>query len=141
VKASIPDIGVEQIDAVLKYLPRLEEEDYRFGEWGVPENHMPYFLFSPEANEFVRALYEEGIVIAFDWQDRWEEAKRYELNREALRTADLLTIRKLLTTHVRKDRFVEGHLASICDQGLLRAILERLKEIRAEMANGASAST
>ena len=122
-KVSIPDIGVEQIDAVLEHLPRLEKAGYQFGEWRVPENHTPYFLFSPEANEFISALYEQGILITFDWQDRWEEAKRYELNREALRTADLLTIRKLLTTHVRKDRFVEGHLASICDQGLLRAIL------------------
>jgi hypothetical protein len=51
----------------------------------------------------------------------------------ALETANLLTLRKLLTVHVRKDRFVEGHLARMLECGHITAILRRLREVRAGM--------
>jgi hypothetical protein len=41
-----------------------------------------------------------------------------------------MTLRKLLTTHVRADRFVEGHLAGVLESGHMLAILRRLKDIR-----------
>jgi len=40
---------------------------------------------------------------------------------------------ELLTAHVRGDRFVEGHLASVFESGHITAILRRLKQIREEM--------
>lgn len=132
-KDSVPEIGVEQIDAVLEYLPLFEEQDYEFGQWEAPEGQLPHFSFSPEVDEFISTLYEQGIMIRFDWPTWSEEAKRYQSNRAALESADLLTVRKLLTTHVRAERFEEGHLARIFDEGLLTALLQRLKQIRDEM--------
>ena len=130
-----PEIEVEQIDAVLKFLPRFEERGYQFGQWRTPAGHLPYISFSSEAQEFIRTLYQQHIIFAFDWQSWREQAQYYQAHTDALGAADLLTIRKLLTTHVRMDRFVEGHLASVFDQGLLTAILGRLKRIRDQMAD------
>ena len=47
--------------------------------------------------------------------------------------ADLLTLRRLLTTHVRADRFTEGHLAAELENGHICAILEQLEELRNEL--------
>ena len=73
------------------------------------------------------------MIIPFDWRSWSEEAERYQMDPEALQAADLLTLRKLLTAHVRAERFAEGHLASVFESGHIAAILRRLKQIRAEM--------
>jgi O-acetyl-ADP-ribose deacetylase len=52
---------------------------------------------------------------------------------KAIAGADLLTLRKLLTAHVRGDRFTEGHLAAVLEKGHILAILKRLEQIRAEL--------
>ena len=47
--------------------------------------------------------------------------------------ADSEPILKLLTTHVRKERFCEGHLAAMFEDGHIVALLRRLKVIREGM--------
>ena len=47
----------------------------------------------------------------------------------ALDDADLVTLVKLLTLHVRKERFSGGQLANALEQGWLAAILERLRNV------------
>ena len=131
-KDSIPEIGLQQIDAILKYLSIFEKQDYQFGQWVEPEGQFPYFSFSPEVDEFIGALRKQGMIIPFDWRSWREEAERYQTNPEALETADLLTLRKLLTVHVRAERFSEGHLASVFESGHMTAILRRLKGLRSE---------
>ena len=46
---------------------------------------------------------------------------------------DVLSLCKLLTTHVRTDRITEGHLANVLESGHITAILRRLKQIRDAM--------
>jgi hypothetical protein len=121
------------MDAILKYLPFFEEQDYQFGQWVEPEGQFPYFSFSPEVEEFIDALHKQGMIIPFDWTSWREEAERYQTDAKALETADLLTLRKLLTVHVRAERFAEGHLASVFESGHIAAILHRLKQIREKM--------
>jgi len=99
-----PEIGSRQIDRVLEFLPAFESPGYRFGEWG----DSGYFSYSPEVDDFIKTLYEQDILVAFDWVSWKEEAQRYQSEVGALQRADLLTLRKLLTAHVRADRFVEG---------------------------------
>ena len=132
-KDPVPEIGLQQIDAVLKYLPLFEKPDYQFGQWVEPEGQFPYFSFSPEMDEFIEMLHRQNIIIPFDWTSWRKEAERYQMDPEALEAADLLTLRKLLTVHVRAERFSEGHLVSVFESGHIAAILRRLKRIREEM--------
>jgi hypothetical protein len=136
-ETAFPAIGPQQIDTVLRYLPLFEAEDFAPGEWQTQEGHLPYFLFSPAVSAFVKTLYEQAILLEFDWTSWREEAQRYRSDPSSLEQADLLTLRKLLTVHVRADRFVEGHLASMFEAGHMLAILRRLKQIRQNMAGGA----
>ena len=132
-------ITVESIDKLLKFLPIFEQEGYEFSNWNFPEpsedgvNYFPHCDYSKEVDRFVKVLYEEGFIISFDWTKWQDEAQKYCLEPEKWKTADLATIQKLLTTHVRKDRFCEGHLAAMLKDGHIVAILKRLKEIREEM--------
>jgi hypothetical protein len=133
-QGDMPQIGPGQLDAILRFLPIFERPNYVFGEWQYPQGRFPYCLTSSDVNDFDKVLYEQRIVIPFDWPSWQEEAFRYHSDPDALETADLLTLSKLLTTHVRKDRFAEGHLASMLECGHITAILRRLKAIREEMA-------
>ena len=130
---SILEVGLQQIDAILKYLPIFEKPDYQFGCWVEPEGQFPYFSFSSEVDEFIGELYKQGMILPFDWMSWRKEAERYPKDAKALETADLLTLRKLLTVHVRAERFSEGHLASVFGSGHITAILHRLQQIREKM--------
>ncbi|WP_390621590.1 DUF6508 domain-containing protein [Roseimaritima sediminicola] len=47
-----------------------------------------------------------------------------------------MTIQKLFTTHARKDRFCEGHLASMFENDHIPALLRRLRTLRHGMDRG-----
>ena len=126
----IPEIGPREIDAALRFLPIFEQPGYAFGEWRAPEGQMPYYSSSREVMEFVRVLNDQKIVFSFDWM-RWSEAaQKYVSEPERLEEADLLALRKLLTAHVRADRFSEGHLGEMLENGHITALLRRLQEIQ-----------
>jgi hypothetical protein len=107
-----------------------------FGAWSTQPDHFPRFVYHPEVNDFVRTLYAQGILYVCDWKRWGEEAERYQSHPDLLKAADLLTLRKLLTLHVRADRFVEGHLASVLESGHITAILWRMKHFFDEMTKG-----
>ena len=65
-----------------------------------------------------------------DWVQWQDVAVEYVGLQEKIDSADVLTLKKLFTTHVRKDRFCEGHLAAMFENGHIVALLRRLKEIR-----------
>ncbi len=89
----------------------------------------PFWAQSPEA------LYRERFIVPFDWGGWADEARRYtEGGEAALATADRATLRKLLTTYVRADRFAAGTLAAQFQSGQIAAILRRLRQIRDELA-------
>jgi hypothetical protein len=129
----VPEIGRQNLDAILCFLPVFEEPGYAFGAWHSAEGQIPYYSMSRETTDFVQTLHEQQIVFSFDWTSWQDEAKKLVSDPELLQEADLLALRKLLTSHLRKDRFVEGHLANMLERGHITAILRRLKEIREEM--------
>lgn len=131
---SVQEIGPEQIDAILNYLPLFEREGYQFGQWVTHEGQFPFILLTAEVDEFIATLYEQNILVQFDWTSSIDQVERYQSDPDALGEADLLTLRKLLTAHVRADRFVEGHLAGALQSGHITAILRCIKRIRGKTA-------
>ena len=127
-------ITPKQIDAILAFLDAIERMDFKFGEWPVASETpvTPHFKYGDPLEAFVRALYGEGWIEQFDWEKWQENAAQYVDSPDLLASADAETIRKLLTTHIRKDRFCEGHLAAMFENGHIVALLRRLKEIRAD---------
>jgi O-acetyl-ADP-ribose deacetylase len=92
---------------------------------------MPYVNYAPEFLDFIRALSEHGFVVPFDWPAWAEEGMAIQEDPTRLREADLRTIVRLFTLHVRADRFNEGHLAEAIERGWLLGLLQRLRVLAA----------
>jgi hypothetical protein len=129
------------ISAVTRFLPLLEAPGFSAGKLaggevvgrnaeGAPIRQMPYFVYAPALQELVQELYDGGWIQDFDWPSWQGEAERYYEHPELVGRARFRTLVRLLTTHVRKDRFCEGHLAAMVEGGHVAAILRRLQELR-----------
>jgi hypothetical protein len=114
----------EQIDTILSFLPLFEGENLIFSS----NTAMDQF------SEFYKALYENNFVYSFDWSIIQKDAESYFEQPELLHTADLETIRKLLTFHARKDRFYDGHFQDMIKSGFIKAMLQRVRELKHENA-------
>lgn len=128
----LPTVTDKQIDAILPFLDRFEAADFFAGTWKeVEEGRLPYFIYDDAVTEFNQALYDNGWVTpAFDWGE-WQESARMVVDSPAkIGKADTRTILKLFTTHVRADRFCEGRLATMFENGHIVALLRRLRKIR-----------
>lgn len=125
-----PPVTAAQIDALLPFLSDFEAEGYSYGEWRSAEGGLGDYADSDEVRVFVQVLYRHGWIVPFDWPSWQDEAERLVGSPEELAEVDAATIRRLLTVHVRKDRFCEGHLAEVLESGHILALLRRLREIR-----------
>jgi len=131
----MPRITAANIEALMPFLETFEQSGFSSGTWHFPESDelgnivAPYYSFSEAVCSFTRTLYDNGWVEPFDWVEWQAEANKYVDSPELIQSADAETIRKLLTTHVRKDRFCEGHLNAMFEKGHICALLQRLKQI------------
>ncbi len=83
----------------------------------------PYYAPSELISEFIKTVYDLGIVIPFDWI-KWKEGETLlESKTQNFSSLDLVTLCKLITAIVRNDRFTEGYLLSKCQDGTLINIL------------------
>jgi hypothetical protein len=127
---------LESIDALLAFLP-VVEAGAEPGHWtggdrgpdGVitmpafhPADWLLGFQRAASANAWVRP--------GFDWPDWYQSAGRAIEDPEQLERAGVDDICRLLTAHIRRERFVEGSLGTFVSSGLLKGILQRLAVIR-----------
>ena len=120
----------KQIDAILPFLSRFEADGFTVGSWRTPSGQMPSFDFNETVLEFQQALNDNGWIKSFNWPEWQETAREYVESPERIASADAKTIQKLLTTHARKERFCEGHLAAMLENGHIVALLRRLRDLR-----------
>ena len=121
--------GPTDWNSAMVFLAVFEGPAYEFGDWQSPEGQLGHYEYSPEVLAFIETLYTARVLIDFDWPSWQQQALRYWEQPSRLQAARLPTLRKLLTLHVRKDRFVEGHLASMLEAGHITAILKRAAAI------------
>ena len=123
----------DRCDALLKFAPHFDGPD-PFATLVAPVMSegvvMPYCELASWARDFVRTIEDAGWCESCDWQSWQDEGHRYVDNPTLLANADADVLTKLLTLHVRMDRYNEGHLADMAERGHLKAILGRLKDLR-----------
>lgn len=119
-----------QIAALLAFLPEFEAPGFCPGGV-IPEDEDGYQDegFVKLVSRFMDACYKNGFVVKFNWEGWGAEAAAYESDPARLQAADLSQLRRLLTWHIRQNRFAKGHLAGMIANGRIPAILRRLKEI------------
>lgn len=80
--------------------------------------------------QLLDALRQNNMVQPYDW-GRWQpEAVKYYEGRKSLENASLETCIRLLTLHVRKERFCTGHFGAMIEAGHIQRILKRLTALR-----------
>lgn len=130
----LSEISAENIKNILKYLPLFEtaepESLYKYPAPTKNKSGKTIFsfdyIYAPEVNEFVRALYKNNFIVPFNWGD-WEEGKKYFRDPVLIQNADIEDLQKLLTAVVRNERFFAGALANAIESGDILAILKSLK--------------
>jgi len=127
-------ITTKQLNAILPFLDTFRKMGFKCGEWTTASEStaIPHFAFTNDFESFLQTLYDNEWIEELDWIKWQETAAQYVESPDLLATANTETIRTLLTTHVRKDYFCEGHLAAMFENGHIEAILQRLKGIRNE---------
>ncbi len=124
----------EGIRKVLEFLPKFQDVKFKPGKWHpsdqIDENTstFPCYEYSNSVSKFLSTLYDEGFIYPFDWGG-WNYGVKLSRNPELLQKANLLTLRKIITAHIRQDRFCEGHLASVFKNGLVVCFLKRLQQL------------
>lgn len=123
-------ITLENIDNILTFLTLFSSQDSQLYAIQAEPLTLDLYNYSKEFNRFITALYTENFVISFDWTNWQTEANQFVNELELLNVADIYTIQKLFTSHVRKERFYSGHLARMIDNDHLLTVLHRLQVIR-----------
>ena len=129
-----PTLG--DIDAVLHFLPLVEQSDFEPGVVHAAETlpdgtaQPARFEASPPLIELLDTLHRHHWISSFDWAEWQTVADRYVKEPALLAGAGVGTLRKLFTTHVQKDQFSPGHLLHVVEAGHLRALMHRLQQVR-----------
>ncbi len=91
---------------------------------------MPWVENGPLIEEALHFLYDNHLMIPFDW-GRWDEGRAIFNSDDPNRfsTLDRLTVLKLLTAVARNDRFSPGAWAAFFDHGDGQELLHRLLDL------------
>jgi hypothetical protein len=83
-----------------------------------------------DKHELLAVMHETNFTEPFDWSDWIATFGAEKLNDPALLdTADLDTLRRLVTAHVRMDRFSGGHLDTILASGYMDRAMARARQL------------
>jgi hypothetical protein len=123
-------IEATHLAAMLEFLPIFGAAGFcPGGDIPQDEDGFPGEDFVKLVSRFMDACYKNGFIVKFNWE-AWEaEARGYLQDPGRLKDADLPLLRRLVTWHVRQNRFEKDHLAAMIAQGHMTAILRRLNEV------------
>jgi len=125
-----PEPTIDDMRAVAALLPELERVQASPLEWRVGGGQMPHAENVAVVNRVMQEVYDHHLLIDFNWGGWQDEAKRF-LDPAVLSEATLDDLRRLLTVHVRTERFSRGHFAEMVQSGHIAAILKRVGELAA----------
>jgi hypothetical protein len=127
------NLNKQEFESLIALIPELQSHEGPFGEHDICTQaglvSIGPFNYSPLLSRIMSAIQHSGLKLKFNWGAWQDEAHRICYEPGLLEKADLETIRKLLTMHLRKERFCEGHLAAVCEEGLMLRTLLRLKAL------------
>jgi hypothetical protein len=128
------------IEAILTFLPKLEEllpaniwkKETESSVEGDEVVASEYRQYNSVVVAFEEALYRHGFIRDFDWPKWMPDAQRIFDNPALLQRARMSTCVRLLTLHVRNERFCDGHLGAMLDAGHITEILRRMSYLASQ---------
>lgn len=130
-------ISSECIDKVVSFIPKLQSiPAEKIASWGHGKGTDGVLQLSlepsyhPVIRELMQSLNENHFVQPFDWLGWQPSAEKIFREPSRVSKASLETCAKLITLHVRKDRFCGGHFGEMVRSEHICAILHRLAALR-----------
>ncbi len=127
---------IENIDALLKFLPEFSQTEKDFVTWKTAEprsdgvSTLPYPQYAPIVGEF-RQLVSQDFWCDYHYQRAEVDVMLSDETRIA--AASLAQIKSMLTFFVRGERFCDGLQNRMIREGSIAAILQRLQVLRDAM--------
>lgn len=125
---------LHDIDELLAFLPLLATEGFEpVEQWhgGTRAEDGTISLPWPQYNQTVEAFMRAAAREAWrDYDYQPGQAAAMLQDQDAVKRASLAEIKTMLTYCVRGERFSDGHWADMIEQGHIRRLLERLRELR-----------
>jgi len=124
------ELNEEKINELNNLLQNIENFN---GNWIEIKNGIPYAFVNKLASEAMAFLYDNKLIIKFDWS-KWDEGKAFFKNNDPKKydNIDREYILKLLTAIARNDRFCDGIWGKLFESGealiLYRKLLETYKK-------------
>ena len=117
----LPEISHDAIDEVLRQAP---------GVIALAQSSEPADGHSNLLN-LLAAMELTDFTAPFDWQSEFSKRPEFLQSVEVVDHADLETLRKIMTAHIRIDRFDPWHLDALIKSGYWTHCIERLHQLRA----------
>jgi Family of unknown function (DUF6508) len=131
-RCKVDSLTPDDLDSVTKWLPRLRKTSRAVIPQppdGVQEDPVAELMCSLSA--LSEKVMESGSE--FDWPEWQPLAQQYVEDGTLLGSASLETCVRLVITHIRKDRFCDGHFRYMVESGHIESLLTRLEAIRKTM--------
>lgn len=125
---SWPAITAGNMDAILRFLPTFQAAGFSPGKMIYRPGTVPIYELAADVGAFLRVLSDNNWIVSFDWT-QWE-GRAYLKDPSALANVDIQTAQKLFTVLARQDRFCEGFLGSMIQNGFVTALLQRVEQLR-----------
>lgn len=131
--AAAPLMSKDSLRALAAHFDRLSEPNLDSGHIVEPRRRsdgvgvIGYARLSEASNAFLDDAIAAGWVRPFDWVV-WmttPEGRRLLSDQSSIASATADQLSKVLTAHVRRDRFADGTLLEAFESGLMRAIAAR----------------
>jgi Family of unknown function (DUF6508) len=127
---------IENIDAILKFLPEFSQTEKDFVTWKTVEprsdgvSTLPYPDYDPIVDQF-RQLVSQEFWCDYDYQ--MAEVGAMLSDETSIAIASLDQIKSMLTYFVRGERFCDGLQNRLIREGAIAAILQRLQVLRDQL--------
>ncbi len=126
----LKNISQEDWERLFQFIPLIKEHE-SFGKMKAGEKdakgiiEFPYVIPHKVVDDFTDIMYKLNLVIDFDW-GKWTAGSKIVAN-GSYKNHNEITLIKILTAIIRKDRFQEGLLAEAFENGTIGKILSELK--------------
>lgn len=130
----------ERLRGLARWADELVRPDFAMGAWEASRETepgvwtMPYYELGEEGTRFIRDIGRLGWVYPFDWM-QWlqtPDGRRLSGSPDAVATASVADLAKLLTSIIRSERFGDGNIEGAFESGMLLAIVRRAGVLAAE---------
>ena len=106
-------ITLKNLETILAFVTLFTSKEAKLYDIQTEPLTLNPYCYSKEFHQFITSVSQKNFIISFDWLAWQQEAQTFVTNTELLTVADISTLQKLFTTHIRQEKLCSGHLSFV----------------------------